>query len=108
MTFEISQKPFTYQYSQPSEYRFSMDSVEMAFRLGMESRERQLARPLRVLDLCAGCGVLGFEFHFFERRIEFVDFVEVQEEYLPHFAHNRSLVNADPERFRFRLQNYVV
>ncbi len=106
MKFDVSTKPFTYQYSQPSEYRFSMDSVEMAFRLGMEFQQRNLFRPLRVLDLCSGCGVLGFEFHFFERRIEFIDFVEVQQQYVPHFDHNRSLVQPPLAAFHFHLKNY--
>jgi tRNA1(Val) A37 N6-methylase TrmN6 len=104
--FDFSKKPFTYHYSQPREYRFSLDSIEMACRLGMEFRERALTGPLRILDLCAGCGVLGFEFHFFERRVQSIDFVEVQGEYRDHFAHNRALVDDDPSKFRFLEQNY--
>jgi tRNA1Val (adenine37-N6)-methyltransferase len=102
----IAHKPFTYHYSQPREYRFSMDSIEMAYRLGMSYRVRNLEKHLRVLDLCSGCGVLGFEFEFFEKRVECIDFVEIQEDYREHFENNRRLAGGSSERFRFHLTNY--
>jgi tRNA1(Val) A37 N6-methylase TrmN6 len=102
----ISQKPFTYQYSQPKEYRFSMDSIEMAYRLGMDYRQRSIPVPLRVLDLCAGCGVLGFEFEFFEKRVERIDFVEIQSQYEEHFEYNKRLAGGSAERFCFHQRNY--
>lgn len=83
-----------------------MDSVEMAFRLGVDSAARPLARDLKILDVCAGCGVLGFEFHHFEKRVEHIDFVEIQPEYITHFEQNRSSVPACDTRFCFVLMNY--
>jgi tRNA1Val (adenine37-N6)-methyltransferase len=102
----ISEKPFTYNYSQPSEYRFSMDSIEMAFRLGMAYRETEHNEQLSVLDVCSGCGVLGFEFEYFEKRVRKIDFVEVQENYIPHFEANRGMAGGASEKFRFLHQNY--
>lgn len=99
-------------YSQPSEYRFSHDSIELAQRAAECVREFQKRgrSSLRVLDLCAGCGVVGLEFlkettKHGEGLIEAVDFVEVQDIYRPHFTANASWVGA-PEKLSFRNLNY--
>lgn len=80
---------FTCDYSQPVSYRFSLDSILLAKAAARDFRARPWAPEARVLDLCAGAGVVGLEFAFLEPRAKRFDFVEVQEsEYLPHFEAN--------------------
>jgi tRNA1Val (adenine37-N6)-methyltransferase len=83
---------YTFQYSQPDAYRFSHDSVFLARRAFELVRDSDLSRA-RVLDLCAGCGVVGLDFLFHLRDAglalpRHVDFLEVQEIYGSHFAAN--------------------
>jgi len=114
--------PFTYNYSQPEEYHFSLDSVEMPWEIALHLRERIAAditekkqspsdylknsmRRWQVLDLCAGCGVIGFELNFHLTQIQKIDFVEVQEIYRSHFDLNKEKVQNQGE-FRFLEMNY--
>ncbi len=99
--------PFTYKYSQPFEYRFSLDSIEMAWVVSQEFAKlpsEQLAE-MKVLDLCAGCGVIGFELNFHIPSLKKIDFVEVQKNYAEHFEANRDLVKNEGQ-FEFRSMNY--
>ena len=80
------------QYSQPEEYRFSHDSVFLARQVFELERERPLV-DLHVLDLCAGCGIVGLDFLFHSRKELGVgprrcDFVEVQTAYAAQLAEN--------------------
>jgi tRNA1(Val) A37 N6-methylase TrmN6 len=106
--------PFTYEYSQPEEYHFSIDSIEMPWEVvtSLKARlaEGELAaadlKEWKVLDLCAGCGVLGFELNFHLPDLCHIDFVEVQEIYQNHFEHNKNLALAKvarPKRMGLRL-----
>lgn len=87
---------FTIEYSQPAEYRFSLDSVEAprAIAAWVDSPEGipvfDRGRELRVLDLCAGTGVMGLELAFHLNRPMHVDFIEVQPVYHDHFETNLS------------------
>jgi tRNA1Val (adenine37-N6)-methyltransferase len=68
-------------------------------------------RAKQVLDLCAGCGVIGFEFHFHRPEIGQIDFVEVQEVYSGFFSDNAEKVRNGPQagsdtRFQFLNLNY--
>ena len=103
-------KKFTYKYSQPEEYRFSLDSIEMPLLVARYLQgSPNLPSDLKVLDLCAGCGVIGFELHFHYRKIAQVDFVEVQSVYNSHFELNRDQVQESTKsdtQFKFLNLNY--
>lgn len=68
-------------------------------------REKNIGHDFRVMDVCSGCGVIGFDLSFHEPRIQQIDFVEVQEIYLEHFKTNRELVGGSG-RFEMHLKNY--
>jgi len=114
--------PFTYSYSQPEDYHFSLDSIEMPWEIALHLRERILEdgkekkqspsdylknsiRRWKILDLCAGCGVLGFEMNFHLPAIQNIDFVEVQDVYRSHFESNKEKVQNSGE-FQFLNMNY--
>lgn len=114
--------PFTYNYSQPSEYRFSIDSIEMPWEVAQYLKGRLSANEIayeqiekwNCLDLCAGCGVLGFELNFHIPQLHKIDFVEIQSQYESHFLENKSKVeqhlathfpSINPE-FKFLDSNY--
>lgn len=86
--------PFTYNYSQPEDYHFSIDSIEMPWEVSqyLKLHGTQDFLSWKTLDLCAGCGVLGFELNFHLPEIKNIDFVEVQEVYRAHFETNKSMV----------------
>ncbi len=83
---------YTFQYSQPSEYQFSHDSVFLAQRVSEIIRQQNF-KCQTVLDLCSGCGIIGLDllFHLNRSRIEVhgFDFLEVQDIYAAHFDLNR-------------------
>ena len=77
---------FTFEYSQPDEYRFCQDSV-IAPRL--IAGDLHGVNVEHALDLCAGCGVMGFELqHTLDMAIADFDFLDVQDEFMPHFIRN--------------------
>lgn len=82
---------FTYAYSQPDAYHFCQDSVLAPRLIAADVMARDIS-DLRALDVCAGCGVLGFELlHALgERRdaITSFDFVELNGAFAPHFRAN--------------------
>lgn len=100
--------PFTHNYSQPEEYRFSIDSIEMPWEVAhyLKQVPAEKLKHWNVLDLCAGCGVLGFELNFHIPNLTKIDFVEVQEVYRSHFEKNRELVHREHSEFRFLNLNY--
>lgn len=105
--------PFTYEYSQPEEYHFSLDSIEMPWQVAQyfknkiaeEEINKKDLEQFKTLDLCAGCGVLGFELNFHIPELKQIDFLEVQSVYQEHFEHNKklALANASKKPFRPRL-----
>jgi tRNA1Val (adenine37-N6)-methyltransferase len=101
--------PYTYKYSQPEEYHFSLDSIEMAWAVAEDLKARALKadKNFEILDLCCGCGVIGFELNFHWPSASRIDFVDVQEAYRSHFDRNRALV-LTPVDFRFYNINYEV
>jgi len=84
---------YTFFYSQPEHYRFSHDSVFLA-RRAFELFKSQISTQTRVLDLCAGCGIVGMDFLFHcQSELGYTpsicDFLELQEEYASHFEINK-------------------
>ena len=100
-------KPFTYHYSQPSEYRYSLDSIEFMWKLGKILRANDQLKDLRVLDLCSECGVLGFELNYWiPEKINSIDFIEIQPEYEKHFKLNLEITNNQSKNFNFHRMNF--
>lgn len=97
---------FTYDYSQPDEYHFSLDSILTAKFISEHQQEKDPQHAFHVLDLCAGCGVMGFEFAFHDRKIRNIDFVEVQEIYLQHFEENKKRVGRPELHLQWLQMNY--
>lgn len=100
---------FTYQYAQPEQYHFSLDSVDLPLKVArlLEGRDLQ---AWRVLDLCSGCGVVGFEFHFYQPNISQLHFLEVQKtSYEEAFQKNLEMVKAkqaSSTEFQIHWKNY--
>ena len=101
------QIPFTYNYSQPDDYHFSIDSIEMPWEVALHLKQLGTSglQQWKCLDLCAGCGVIGFELNFHIPEISQIDFVEVQEVYKAHFETNKSMVHKYGN-FNFFNMNY--
>jgi tRNA1Val (adenine37-N6)-methyltransferase len=97
---------FTYHYAQPEAYRFSLDSIHFAEFLAEHLKSRNDLESLRVLDLCAGCGVIGIELSWYLRRLTQIDFVEVQDIYTSYFYQNVATVNRPELQLRWHHFNY--
>lgn len=105
----INTRP-TFQYSQPDEYRFSHDSVFLA-QFVFDRVKGRLSPEYAVLDLCAGCGIVGLDFMFHsQKELGFVpgqfDFLEVQEIYRSHFDQNVNRLGEVDSKMRFLNANY--
>ena len=72
---------YTYNYKQPAQYRFSLDSIHLAKFVATQLKSHSNLGTIRVLDLCAGCGVVGFELSWHLPAIRQIDFIEVQDIY---------------------------
>lgn len=101
---------FTLSYVQPEEYQFSHDSVFLARRV-FEQIQQAGRTPEKVLDLCAGCGVIGIDFlvHLQNSQMplpEKIDFLEVQSVYHPYFAQNIAQIQ-NVKAFEFLTLNYA-
>lgn len=83
---------FTFKYFQHPEYHFSHDSVFLAREVYEFIKEHHLPYN-KILDLCAGCGIVGMDFLFHLNKNNFIspaeiDFLEVQDIYFPYFTKN--------------------
>jgi tRNA1Val (adenine37-N6)-methyltransferase len=93
----------TFKYSQPEAYHFSHDSVFLA-REVFEQNKSDMKQPgYMVLDLCAGCGIVGMDLLFHQLKESTfngeVDFLEIQSIYQSHFDENKqSLFNCFPDQ----------
>lgn len=97
---------FTYNYKQPDEYHFSLDSIHLARFVATQFESHADHGSLRVLDLCAGCGVIGIELSWHLRSIRHIEFIEIQDIYTEYFFQNMANVNRPELQFRWHLLNY--
>lgn len=97
---------FTYQYQQPDEYRFSLDSIQLAEFVSKQLQSHTNLRSMRVLDLCAGCGVIGLQLSWHLRELNQIAFVEIQDIYSSYFHQNVTIVNRPELTLRWHLLNY--
>jgi len=102
---------FTFQYLQPAEYRFSHDSVFLARRVFEDLRETG-SSPLRIADLCSGCGIIGLDlmFHLRQNNLKLplsADFIEVQEIYAEYFSKNSEKLKTPDLQLNFIALNYA-
>lgn len=97
---------FTYNYKQPDEYRFSLDSIHLARFVATQLKSHTDLSSLRVLDLCAGCGVIGMELSWHLQAIRQIDFIEIQDIYTEYFYQNLANINRPELQFRWHLLNY--
>lgn len=98
---------YTYNYHQPEDYRFSLDSVFLAQKVAETLETHHALANLQVLDLCAGCGVIGLELNFRLKAINKIDFLEVQDSYIPYFEKNVQQAQTLDSEFNFLNLNYV-
>lgn len=102
---------YTFNYSQPEEYRFSHDSVFLA-RKAFETLDPAIIGTLKGLDLCAGCGIIGLDFIFhcqkeLQKSPLSFDFLEVQERYREHFNTNAKKIQTTQTTLQFLNFNYA-
>jgi tRNA1Val (adenine37-N6)-methyltransferase len=98
---------YSYNYHQPADYRFSLDSVFLAQKVAEVLKTHHAPEKLRILDLCAGCGVVGLELNFHLKALQKIDFLEVQEIYLPYFEKNVEQARSPESEFNFLNMNYA-
>ncbi len=98
---------YSYNYHQPEDYRFSLDSVFLAQKVAGVLMSHENPSNLRVLDLCSGCGVIGLELNFHLKSINKIDFLEVQEVYRPYFEKNVEQAQSKDSEFNFLNMNYA-
>lgn len=98
---------YSYNYHQPEDYRFSLDSVFLAQKVAGILKSHHHPSNLRVLDLCAGCGIIGLELNFHLKSLNKIDFLEVQEVYLPYFEKNVLQAQSNESEFNFLNMNYA-
>ncbi len=78
------------KFSQPEFYHFSRDSIELAH---FAARLFDHKESVSLLDICAGCGVVGLEFAQNFKGKFYVDFIERQPEFRHCLQKNINLLN---------------
>jgi tRNA1Val (adenine37-N6)-methyltransferase len=79
----------------------------MAKYVATQIQDHKNLESFRVMDLCAGCGVIGFELAWHLRSLKMFEFVEVQDIYRFHFEENKKIVNRPDIQWNFHLLNYA-
>lgn len=95
---DVGDRKFTATYNQPDDYHFCLDSVIFAKFVAERIAH---ADRLRVLDVCAGCGVIGLEIAHHQPWIEQIDFLEKQNVFRDYFEANRQQSGFADRDFRF-------
>ena len=100
---------YTFDYFQPSEYRFSLDSVFLAQLVAKKYANHPQLSELTILDLCSGCGVIGLELSIHLESITKIDFLEVQNIYREYFLKNVQGIKGENLNLDFNLiiDNYA-
>ena len=98
----------TCDYSQPDFYHFSEDSLLLALKALGLWKKMTLPANIHVLDLCAGCGIVGMEFLRQSRADLALDFVEIQKEFVAHLKQNAKafLTRRQQKQIAFLLSSY--
>ncbi|MEK6774579.1 MAG: methyltransferase [Bdellovibrionota bacterium] len=101
---------YTFNYSQPEEYRLSHDSIFLARQIYEQLTHLDLTQST-VLDVCSGSGVVGMDFLFHRRANnqslpQIFDFLEIQEIYKEHFNQNKQSLGELPTKLHFVHRNY--
>ncbi len=104
----IKNSIYTYDYFQPEDYKFSLDSVFLAQKVAGLIKSGPILEDWKVLDLCAGCGIIGLELSLHSPLLSKMDFLEIQENYLPFFQKNLEMIYPRPrlKDFTFLNLNY--
>jgi tRNA1(Val) A37 N6-methylase TrmN6 len=107
----IKNNIYTYNYFQPEEYKFSLDSVFLAQKVASFIKEIPDLFSWKVLDLCSGCGIIGLELSLhvnqFNQTFSRIDFLEIQELYLSYFQKNLEMIYPeDNKNYHFLNMNY--
>ena len=105
--FHVNKAMFSYHYKQPTEYHFSLDSIYFAEYVANQLMHRDSLEDVHMLDLCAGCGVLGLEISWFLKKLKKIDFVEIQDIYTSYFNQNVAAVNRSELELKWHLANYA-
>jgi tRNA1Val (adenine37-N6)-methyltransferase len=107
---------FTCDYSQPTDYHFSLDSILLAKAVVRDRQRAAVVRDtknepvlpnFRVLDLCAGAGIVGLEVAHLWPMVKIIDFVEIQSRYRKYFDENIQKSAALGVETRWREMNYA-
>lgn len=101
---------YTFNYSQPTEYRLSHDSVFLSRNVYEHIGDLDLNNA-RALDICAGSGIVGMDFLFHRRAANknvpaSFDFLEVQNIYYEHFVENQKRLGKIGTQLNFLNRNY--
>jgi len=99
---------YTYDYFQPEEYRFSLDSVFLAQKVSELIKAEPDLASWKTLDLCSGCGIIGLELSLHSPLLSSIDFLEIQENYKTYFDKNVAMIygEAPSKKMRFLNTNY--
>jgi tRNA1(Val) A37 N6-methylase TrmN6 len=63
----------------------------------------------KILDIGSGCGIIGLELSIHCPPINFIDFLEIQDVYLPFFTKNLNMIHGDTKNnFCFINENYAI
>lgn len=96
---------YTYNYFQPEEYKFSLDSVFFAQKVAKIIESTPNIAHWKALDLCAGCGIIGFELSHHTRDQMKIDFLEVQSVYQSFFDKNKKMIYSEDTNDQFSFLN---